>query len=695
MPHDWHGSRLEAALSALLDELLWVTHSTRPILWFYTPMMYALAAHVDAAAVVYDCMDVLANFRFAPTDLTAREAELMKRADLVFTGGHSIFEEKRKAHRDVYAFPSSVDVEHFAAARRLEASPPAGKVVLGYYGVIDERLDLDLIADLAGRRPDWTIVMVGPVAKIDPASLPLKPNIVWRGQMAYAELPAEVANWTAALMPFALNEATRFISPTKTPEYLAAGKPVVSTPVTDVVRSYGTLTGVVIGAGAEQFIAGCEAAVRLSTTKPAWLPAVDRMLARTSWERTFQLMSALVDGVVSDAAAPKESIEAPAIHRPGRPPAHDYLVVGAGFAGSVLAERLASAGRRVFVCDRRPHIAGNTFDAPNEDGILVHRYGPHIFHTNSEEIFAYLSRFTRWRPYEHRVLASVAGKLLPMPINRTTLNELYGLDLSDERATAAFLAARAEKLDPIATSRDVVVAQVGQDLYRTFFEGYTRKQWGLDPSELDKSVTARIPTRTSTDDRYFLDTYQAMPASGFTRLFENMLDHPRIRLQTSLDHEELRKERLAAATIYTGPIDAYFGHRFGALPYRSLEFRHLTVDAEQFQPVAVVNYPSEEVPYTRITEYKHLTGQSHRKTAISYETSRSDGEPYYPIPRPENQVLYKQYEALARVQRDVVFVGRLGTYRYYNMDQVVGQALATFRRISSGTAGIAPVEAAS
>ncbi len=194
VPHDWHGSRLEAALSALLDELLWVTHSTRPILWFYTPMMYALAAHVDAAAVVYDCMDVLANFRFAPADLTAREAELMKRADLVFTGGHSIFEEKRKAHRDVYAFPSSVDVEHFAAARRLEASPPAGKVVLGYYGVIDERLDLDLIADLAGRRPDWTIVMVGPVAKIDPASLPLKPNIVWRGQMAYAELPAEVAN---------------------------------------------------------------------------------------------------------------------------------------------------------------------------------------------------------------------------------------------------------------------------------------------------------------------------------------------------------------------------------------------------------------------------------------------------------------------------------------------------------------------
>ena len=178
-----------------------------------------------------------------------------------------------------------------------------------------------------------------------------------------------------------------------------------------------------------------------------------------------------------------------------------------------------------FICDRRSHIGGNTYDFHDEAGILVHRYGPHIFHTNSEEIFGYLSRFTKWRPYQHRVLASVADKLLPVPINRTTLNGLYDLDLSTDEAAAAFLSGRAEPVTEIRTSRDVVISQVGTDLYRTFFEGYTRKQWGLDPADLDKSVTARIPTRTSTDDRYFLDTYQAMPADGFTHLFENMLDH--------------------------------------------------------------------------------------------------------------------------------------------------------------------------
>ncbi len=223
-----------------------------------------------------------------------------------------------------------------------------------------------------------------------------------------------------------------------------------------------------------------------------------------------------------------------------------------------MAERLAASGKQVFLCDRRPHVAGNTFDFRNEAGILVHKYGPHIFHTNSEEIFAYLSRFTRWRSYEHRVLASVNGKLLPIPINRTTLNGLYGLDLKDDAAAAEFLRGRAEPSAEIRTSRDVVVSQVGTDLYRTFFEGYTRKQWGVDPSSLDRSVTARIPTRTSTDDRYFLDTYQAMPADGFTRLFENMLDHEGIHVEIGLDYSELRCERLANHTIFTGPIDALF-----------------------------------------------------------------------------------------------------------------------------------------
>ncbi len=241
----------------------------------------------------------------------------------------------------------------------------------------------------------------------------------------------------------------------------------------------------------------------------------------------------------------------------------------------------------------------------------------------------------------------------------------------------------------IRTSKDVVIAQIGPDLYRTFFEGYTRKQWGLDPSELDKSVTARIPTRTSTDDRYFLDTYQAMPADGFTKLFENMLDHSNIRIELGVDSSELGAEGLATRTIFTGPIDTFFGHRFGPLPYRSLRFRHETLDVEQLQPVAVVNYPSEDVPYTRVTEYKHLTGRAHSRTSISYEYASAEGEPYYPVPRPENQVLYKRYEALARQRDDVVFVGRLGTYKYYNMDQVVGQALATFRRLTKAEAGSA------
>ena len=460
--------------------------------------------------------------------------------------------------------------------------------------------------------------------------------------------------------------------------------------IADVARQYGGSPGVLIADGAEAFVAACERALELAKDRSTWLPEVDLLLARSSWDETFRQMSLLVDEAIrGKVAAPPVKLHRPAIKRLGDAPAFDYTIVGAGFAGSVLAERLASAGKRILLCDRRSHIGGNAYDFHDEAGILVHRYGPHIFHTNSEEIFGYLSRFTKWRPYQHRVLASVADKLLPVPINRTTLNGLYDLDLSTDEAAAAFLSGRAEPVTEIRTSRDVVISQVGTDLYRTFFEGYTRKQWGLDPADLDKSVTARIPTRTSTDDRYFLDTYQAMPADGFTRLFENMLDHPNIRVEVGVEYEDLVRERLAPRTIFTGPIDAFFGHRFGPLPYRSLEFRHETLHTERFQPVAVVNYPAEEVPFTRITEYKHLTGQRHAKTSISYEFSSDKGDPYYPVPRPENQHLYKRYEELARQRDDVIFVGKLGTYRYYNMDQVVGQALATFRRLMQAEAGAA------
>jgi UDP-galactopyranose mutase len=361
---------------------------------------------------------------------------------------------------------------------------------------------------------------------------------------------------------------------------------------------------------------------------------------------------------------------------------YDYLVVGAGFAGSVIAERLAAGlGRSVLVCDRRDHVGGNAYDHRDAAGILVHKYGPHIFHTNSPEIFRYLSRFTAWRDYEHRVLASVGGELLPIPINLDTINRLYGLNLSEEEMPA-FLAARAEPILEPRTSEEVVLSRVGRDLYEKFFRNYTRKQWGIDPSQLDAQVTARIPVRTNRDDRYFTDRFQAMPKQGFTRMFENMLDHTNIDLALAADYRELRDEVEFGELIYSGPVDEFFNYRFGKLPYRSLQFEHRTLDQEWLQPVAVVNYPNEHL-YTRITEFKHLTGQTHRKTSIVYEYPRAEGDPYYPVPRPENAAIYARYRALAQDCPNVRFVGRLGTYRYYNMDQVVGQALTVARKIAA------------
>ncbi|MES2820410.1 MAG: UDP-galactopyranose mutase [Pseudomonadota bacterium] len=370
----------------------------------------------------------------------------------------------------------------------------------------------------------------------------------------------------------------------------------------------------------------------------------------------------------------------------------DYLIVGAGFAGSVLAERLAAGlDKRVLLIDRRSHIGGNAYDQYNDDGILIHQYGPHIFHTNAQRIVDYLSRFTQWRPYEHRVLARVDEQLVPIPINLTTLNRLYGLEL-DETQAEAFLAARAEPVASIQTSEDVVVNQIGRELYAKFFRGYTRKQWGLDPSQLDRAVTARVPTRTTDDDRYFTDSFQMMPLHGYTRLFERMLDHPNIKIMLNTDFAEVRDALEYRHLVYCGPIDEYFDYRFGKLPYRSLRFQHETLDQAQFQPVAVVNYPDEEVPYTRITEYKHLTGQRHAKTSLTYEFPCDEGDPYYPVPRAENAALYKRYQALADATPGVTFLGRLGTYKYYNMDQVVGQALALYKRIEEAESGPAPSE---
>jgi UDP-galactopyranose mutase len=369
----------------------------------------------------------------------------------------------------------------------------------------------------------------------------------------------------------------------------------------------------------------------------------------------------------------------------------DYMIVGAGFSGAVLAERLASIGKKVCVVDRRPHIGGNAYDHYDEHGVLIHKYGPHIFHTNSERIYRYLSQFTAWRSYEHKVLAHVDGQLVPFPINIDTLSKLYGKSLTEPEAEA-FYQSVAESVDQIRNFEDAVVSKIGRELYEKFIRNYTRKQWGLDPSVMDASIAARVPARTNRDDRYFTDRYQVMPLHGYTCMFERMLSSPRITLLLQADYREVKNELRYSNLIFTGPIDEYFDHCYGRLPYRSLAFEFVTKDVAQVQPAAVVNYPNEHA-YTRVTEFKHLTGQQHAKSTLVYEYPRAEGDPYYPIPQQENAALYLKYKQLADAQPNVHFVGRLGTYRYYNMDQCVGQALATFDRLS-GQRGEAQTAAA-
>ncbi|MET0348485.1 MAG: UDP-galactopyranose mutase [Rhizobacter sp.] len=358
----------------------------------------------------------------------------------------------------------------------------------------------------------------------------------------------------------------------------------------------------------------------------------------------------------------------------------DYLVVGAGFAGAVLAERLArQLGLRVLIVEKRAHIGGNAHDRYDDHGVLIHPYGPHIFHTNAPDIRDYLSLFTAWRPYEHRVLASVDGQLLPIPINLDTVNRLYGMDLTAFEM-AAWLDGVAEKKTHVRNSEDVIVDKVGRELYNKFFRGYTRKQWGLDPSELDASVTARVPTRTNRDNRYFTDTFQAIPLHGYTRMFEKMLDHPNIKIMLNTDYREVVDMIPWQHMIYTGPIDAFFDYRHGPLPYRSLRFEHRNLPVAEFQAVGTVNFPNDQA-FTRVSEFKHITGQQHPTTSVVYEYPSADGDPYYPVPRPENATLYRRYEEDAEARTDVTFVGRLATYKYYNMDQVVAQALTAFKRL--------------
>ncbi|WP_295393320.1 UDP-galactopyranose mutase [uncultured Thiodictyon sp.] len=359
-----------------------------------------------------------------------------------------------------------------------------------------------------------------------------------------------------------------------------------------------------------------------------------------------------------------------------------FVVVGAGFAGSVIAREVAEAGASVLVLDRRGHIAGNAYDEHDEHGVLIHRYGPHCFHTNSERIVLYLQRFTAWRHFELRVRACVDGKLFPIPINRDTINQLYGLDL-DEAGIARYLDSVREPRDPIRTSEDVVLASVGRDLYEKFYLGYTRKQWGLEPSELSASVAARIPVHHNRDDRYFQDIYQCVPADGYASMFRNLLDHPNIQVDLGVDFFAVKDRLRYDHLVFTGRIDQYFGECFGSLPYRSLRFEseHLP-NCPFHQSTALVNYPDERnFAFTRILESKHITGQTHTGTTITREYPSGTGDPYYPIPRPENEALYRQYKALAERETSVTFVGRLAQYRYYNMDQVIGAALAAADRL--------------
>jgi UDP-galactopyranose mutase len=688
-PHLPRAGNADAMLRQLLRDFMRQHKVQRYVRWYYTPMMLNFTYELEAEATIYDCMDELSGFLGAPTELAARERALFDQADVVFTGGMSLYEAKRKQHGNVHAFPSSIDVGHFASAREITEEPSDQKEIAhpraGFFGVLDERFDVALMGEVARLRPEMQFVLIGPVVKIDPATLPPETNIHYLGRKSYEELPQYLAGWDAAMMPFALNESTRFISPTKTPEYLAAGKPVVSTPIPDVVKGYGEDGLVAIAATAGEFAGALDCALKPPTA--AWQSAVATKLAGGSWDKTWAAMWSQIKRVHTASTSVKyEPLAkfrvAPVTMKikPVRSERYDYLVVGAGFAGAVLAERLANVmGKKVLVVDKRDHIGGNTFDYLDDAGIVVHKYGPHIFHTNSAEVMQYLSSFTKWRDYEHRVLAEVDGQLLPIPINLDTINRMYGLQL-DSDGMRRFLAERAQPSANIRTSEDICVSRVGWELYEKFFRNYTRKQWGLDPSELDASVAGRIPVRFDQDDRYFTDSFQVMPLMGYTKLFEKMLESPNITVRTSTNYADVVKSYPLIQTIFTGPVDEFFDYRFGPLPYRSLEFEHKTFDREWYQPISVVNYPNGHA-YTRVTEFKYLTGQEAAKTSVVFEYPKAEGDPYYPIPRVENAALYARYKKLADKEENVHFVGRLATYKYYNMDQVVAQALMIFSQI--------------
>ena len=354
-----------------------------------------------------------------------------------------------------------------------------------------------------------------------------------------------------------------------------------------------------------------------------------------------------------------------------------YLVVGAGLTGLTVAERIANCLKEnVLIVEKRGHIGGNAYDCYNADGILVHMYGPHIFHTDRKEIYDYLSAFTQWNDYQHRVLTYADGLFMPMPITLPTMNMLYGADFTCFEMER-FLNERAVKIDPVTNSEEYILSKAGPDIYEKFFKNYTAKQWGVPASRLDPSVAARIPVRCSPDTRYFTDKYQGIPKNGYARMCENMTDNKKIKILLNTDYNEISGDIEYDCLIYTGPVDGFYGLRRGALRYRSLRFQFETIDTESYQDAAVVNYPND-YDYTRITEYKKITWQKHAKTSVVKEFPCDGDEPFYPYPTVENGQIYQKYKADAAAEKKVIFAGRLGEYKYYNMDEAIGRALDIF-----------------
>jgi len=360
----------------------------------------------------------------------------------------------------------------------------------------------------------------------------------------------------------------------------------------------------------------------------------------------------------------------------------DWIVVGAGFTGATFAERMASAGRKVLVVDARSHIGGNAFDDFNEHGILVHRYGPHVFHTNSDMVWNYLSRFTKWLPYEHKVLGLVEGKLVPIPFNLNSLALLFAPEAAarvEETLVCSYGSGHRVPILKLMNSSVPALRDFGHYIYEQVYAGYTFKQWGLRPEELNSSVTARVPIRVDRDDRYFLDKFQAMPRGGYAAMFSRMLAHPNITVQLNCCWSDIRQSVSAEGILYTGALDELLDYRFGALQYRSCRFEHRTTAQDKVQPVGTINYPNSEI-FTRVTEQKFLTGQVTASTTLvaEYPEPHEIGQTiaYYPVPRAENEQLYRRYLAAAKAEHPrMLFSGRLADYQYYNMDQACARAL--------------------